>query len=168
LRNGKGQFKGKERIQEIATEVGTVTTGRLEREVKVTAVKNRPIFENPDGESKGAPRVEVVISRGRGNVALTVNEAKRIWEMLGRVLPDAEAAHQALEQERKEWFQRDRNDAGEEDDWKGPGNRGAPRRTGKTERQKKKGKAGEAYHRKRKAEMAQKNREINQNMGRNK
>jgi hypothetical protein len=158
----KSNFKGRETVK-THFDKKEESFGRLKREIGVVVETTRPIFERDDGrESKGSKQVDIIFVRGRGRLAVTVEEAKWMREQLDEALHAGADAERVVQEERAAW---EAERAQSTEQWKQdlqstPGGKGrGTRRTGKTERKKKKGKAGEAYHRSKKAEKSQRSRE---------
>lgn len=101
----KDKFKTEERQQLIIEKKQTVKP--LGREIRVFVEKVRPIYEGPDGERKGPPHVKIVLSRGKGFVALTPAEAKEMSKMILEVLEPALETEKTCEEEKKAWVQRE-------------------------------------------------------------
>ena len=153
----RGTFKGKEVVCTIK-KLTDKTEGDYAKEMSVSIEKVRPIFSSYDGpDTKGRPQIDVVLTRGKGKFSLKPDEAEIAARLLAEVVEDAKNEKKRLQEEQDAWQKQQspvRREGG-----------GSHRRTGKTDRQRAKGKAGHAAHRARKAEISQKSREINQAMG---
>ncbi len=99
------KFKTEETIQRIVERKRTVAP--LNREVTVFVEKIRPVYEGPDGEKRGPPRVKVVLSRGKGFVALTSAEAEVMAEMITEVIEPAQEAEVVCASEKEAWIKRE-------------------------------------------------------------
>lgn len=158
----KSNFKGRETVKTHFNKKEE-SFGRLKREVGVVVETTRPIFERDDGrESKGSKQVDIIFVRGRGRLAVTVEEATWMRDQLNEAIEAGCEAEKVVKEERAAW---EAERAQSTDQWKrdlqsAPSSKGrGTRRTGKTERKKKKGKAGEAYHRAKKAEKSRRSKE---------
>lgn len=101
----KDKFKTEEKLQRVTEEKRSVPP--LNRDLLVFVEKVRPVFEGPTGERRGPPRVKVVLSRGKGFVALTPSEAAVMAEMIGEVLDAAKVAEAVCAEEKKAWARRE-------------------------------------------------------------
>lgn len=85
------KFMGREPIRTISSEAKTVGKIGRGKEVAVDVELAHLIFEDLDTHKRvlRPPRVFVIISCGRGQIILNVEEAKALLGMLSGVLPDA-------------------------------------------------------------------------------
>jgi len=130
------------------------------KKISVLAVEQHPVFQSPDGKRRnGRNKVSIQFVRGEKIFSFSLPEAEEILKLMGRAIPQAAPVHSKLEQEFRAW--RMKKDAQK---YRPGGGRDA-RSTGKTERKKKAGKAGADYHRRKKAERTQRDRQIARDMG---
>jgi len=89
--NSNQKFLGREPIRTISSEAKTVGKIGRGKEVSVHVELAHLIFEDLDTHKQTLrpPRVFVIISCGRGQIILNVEESKALSGMLSGVLPDA-------------------------------------------------------------------------------
>lgn len=137
------------------------TTDIRGKAVSVKVEMQRPVYEGKSGgRRKGREKLAVVVGRAEKSFFFNFAEAKAIYLLLGFAIGKGQSAFDRLEKEFKDW--RDRQNMKKYKP--GPG-RGPQLGSGKTDRKKKHGKAGADYHRRKKAERAQRDREIARDMG---
>jgi hypothetical protein len=125
--------------------------------ITVSAKMQKPVYLNDDmTEHMGWEVISLFIARGDKMIIYPFREAEAIHKLLGEGLLSALADHSKCETAFQAW--REKKDASS---YKS----GGVRHTGKTERKKAAGKAGEDYHRKKKRERAEKDRQIARDMG---
>ncbi len=159
-----GNFKGIETVERITGSIEKF--GKLEREVGVLVEKTRPIYEDEEtgNTSKGAIRVDVVLCRGKGKLSVTPQEARYIADLILDVHEVASETQRVCDEEREAYFENKRQRRNEEATHQ-PGVGGYSMGQGKTARKKAAGKAGEAYHKSRKAQRSARDREHHASMG---
>ena len=101
LMEKRKKFKKRELVQKVEENVEEF--GRLSRLVGVVIEKNRPIFEGEHGDERGPVQVDVVICRGHNKLSFTAEEAGRIADLLGKLIPAAVEAEKTCHEEREAW-----------------------------------------------------------------
>jgi hypothetical protein len=133
-------------------------------------IEIKSYVQQPDGErGRGQPRVTIEIARGRNKMFLSVPEAKQIISLVGDMMPNAELEHSQIEHKIKSDIEHRKQMRRMNDDAK---HRTNERKSGlsqytkgsKTERNRKKGRAGHAAHKQRKAEKSARDREAGRQM----
>jgi hypothetical protein len=144
--------------------------------LEVAVEKKRAVMEGDRPDFIRDPRVTIRVSRGKATLFLDGAEFHELLGLMQTVEEQAMASARACDEEvaklrasREEVRKlRDEMRAKKASEGFGDASKPSVRVTGKTERKKANGKAGEAYHRKKKSEHAEQSKQVAASMGHNK
>ena len=161
-RSRSGGFKGVDVINVVKQFHQGVTVGRTQRRVGIILQDIQIKYDDGrGGTNKSDVLLNVVFVRDDKKFSMSLPEAEQIAIMLGEALPIAREEEARLEVVKE---QRRKQDA-ERDQYYPKKQEGFSMGKGKTDRKKKKGKAGKSYHQERKAKRAVQDRETSRSMG---